>query len=450
MPFFALAVISCAVTFVVQRHTGAVQPLGNLSIALRIENAFVAYAWYLGKMLWPAGLAVPYLHPGEWPVFQVGCAVALVAGLCGFAVWLRRRLPFIAMGWFWFLGTLVPVIGLVQVGGQSFADRYTYVPLIGVFLALTWGTEAMLGQRGTARLAAIAAAAAVLGACAVRTREQLGYWQDSEKLLRHTFTLTGDNWLAYFGLGFDQFGKGRVDEALENYKRALRLNPDSSAILKNLGDAFSKEEQFPMAIECFESALRLRPDDPDTHSNLGAALDKSGRDDEAIQQYVEALRLAPDSALAHFRLGSSLVKAGRSGEAIEHFRQAARDKSGYSEAMNNLGVALFNQGRSDEAIEQFRRVLQREPDHASTHLNLANALAARGKWAGAAEHYREAVRLKADLLDARYGLARALTRVGQRDEAIQQLKEMLRLKPDHARAKQLLHDLGASESGSGQ
>jgi len=442
IPFFVLSAASCAITVVAQRQGGAIQPMARLSLAMRIENTFVAYARYLGKLGWPTDLALPYPSPGHWPLAEVMGAVALVIGVSALVVWLGRRSSFLVTGWFWFLGTLVPVIGLVQVGEQSLADHYTYVPAIGVFIALVWSAAAAGAHWRLPRWLAGLGAAVLLGLCAGQTCVQLAYWQTSERLLRHALALTQDNWVADFALGFSLSEKGRGEEAIAYYEHALAINPGSTRLWKSLGDARLKGRQYAAAIQCFQRALQLKGDNTDARSNLGLALEESGQRDQAIEQYLEVLRQAPGDALTHFRLGNCLVGLGRTEEAVAQYQLALQYEPNDLEVRNNLGVALFNQGKRDQAGDQFRAVLRAQPGHANARCNLGNVLATQQKWAEAAEQYAEAVRLTPDSAEALYGLARALARLGRRDEAIAELNEVLRLNPAHAGAKQLLKALG--------
>jgi tetratricopeptide (TPR) repeat protein len=443
VPFFLLSLCACVLTFWAARKGGAVQSLTDLSLGVRLENAFVAYARYLGKALWPTHLAVPYPHVSQWPLPVVAFAIVLMLGLSALALRFGRKLPFAVTGWFWFIGTLVPVIGLVQVGEHSLADRYTYVPLIGLFIVLAWGAEAAFARWRVPRLAGGIAAAVLIAACAARTRDQLRYWQSSQSVFTHSIAVTKDNWLAYFALGCDLSEKDRLPEAIQDYQRALQINPVSSETLNNLGNAYLRQDQTSKAVECLAAAVRLKPDRAEYRSNLGAALDKAGQTAEAINEYTEALRRSPDDALTHFRLGNTLAALGHTSEAIEHYRRALAERPDYTQALNNLGIALFKQGNLDEAVQQFRNVLRLDPSHASAYCNLANALAAQYKWPEAAEQYALAVRLMPDSIDAHYGLALVLERLGQHDQAVAEFQEVLRLKPTHAGAKQHLLELGA-------
>jgi protein O-mannosyl-transferase len=335
IPFFGLSLIFGVLTFVLHRHDGSLTTLADFPMGLRIENAFVSVARYLGKIFWPVALALPYPHPRQWPWLPAMLAVVLVAGLCLAAVWLGRRRPYVLVGWFWFVGTLLPVIGLAQAGYQAMADRFTYVPLIGLFLVGVWGAGEMLA-RGRLKWLPAAMAILVLGACAFRTRDQLHYWQNSESLFRHTMAMTKNNDVAYNNLGTALMGQNRLEEAMGNFRQALQIRPDYPEANNNLGIILVTKDNPGEAVRYFQEALRTRPDYADARLNLGVALVSLGRPDEAMQQYLEVLRWSPDDV----------------------------------EARCNLGIALMRLGRRDEAIEQFKAVLRLRPDHVVTKQKL--------------------------------------------------------------------------------
>ena len=413
LPFFLLSAIACWITLWAQAENGAIQPLAHMPLTARLGNALVSYARYAGHLFWPAGLALPYPAARGWPLATIAYAGALVTGMSAIALWLARRAPYVATGWFWYLGMLVPVIGLVQVGEQSMADRYMYLPAVGLLLALTWSAGELLDRRPGWRVPTTATAVAMLAACALLTRQQLGYWQNSETLFTHTLAVTQDNWMACFCLGTDLSAKGRKEEAIGLYRRALKVRPDSTQVLNNLGNALSDTGRHAAALQCFETALRLGPNDPSLHSNYGAALEQAGRRAESLQQYERALELAPGSALTHYRLANSLARLGRNAEAIAQYRLAVQYRPDYTQAYNNLGVVFFNQGKLPEAIAQFSQALSLDPADAQTRCNLGNALAAAQRWEEAAEQYSEAAKLQPDLASARRGLAQAMAHLGQ-------------------------------------
>lgn len=435
-PFFLLAVASSTITFIVQRKGGAVST--SLTVGERIANALVSYVRYVGKMFWPRDLSILYPHPGHWPLWQVIASAALLLAVCAAVVLLARKRPYLAVGWLWFCGTLVPVIGLVQVGIQSMADRYTYVPLIGLFIMLAWGLDELIPARSWRGKAAALGAGLALAACALLTERQIRFWRDSEALFGHAIQVTRDNYLAYNNLGFYLSGQGRIAEAMENYRRSLKINPAYEDALNNLGYALAGQRKFTEAIPLYEAALRVRPNHPEVHNNLGNALSETGRIDEAIQHYLIVLQQKPDHADAHNNLGIALAMKGKVDEAIPHFHEAIRCKPSYASAHSNLGNALAAQHKLDEAISEYQTALQLKPEDPQAHNNLGNALAEQGKTEEAIAQYREALRLNADNPEAHFNLALGLLHQGQREEARDHLREALRLRPDYAEARRHL------------
>jgi Flp pilus assembly protein TadD len=339
-PFFFLSAIACIVTVIAQQESGAVQSLAVIPAGLRIENALVAYARYLGKTLWPQALAIPYPPVGHWPFAMVALAAVLLAALSVGAWWVGRKFPFIAVGWLWFLGTLVPVIGIIQAGDQSLADRYTYFPLVGLFIALVWAAADIAPGWHHRRAVLAAAASALLLLCAVATRVQLRCWRDSETLFLHAIEVTRGNYVAHNGLGLHLFKRGKVAEAIAHYEAALQINPLQDDAHSNLGRALADQRRYDEAVAHFETALSLRPDDVKTRNNLGSVLVLQGRHVEAVRQFEEVVRLQPDHAAAHNNLAISCKKLGRISEAIAHYREALRLQPDSLEPLNNLAWML--------------------------------------------------------------------------------------------------------------
>lgn len=366
IPFFALSAATCVVTVLAQKKV--LHGFTSFPLSTRVENAFVSCARYLGKMFWPVDLTLPYPPPPtHWPILLTGFSVLLVLVLVLAAWGLRRKQPFVFTGWFLFLGALVPVIGLVQVGIQSLADRYTYVPLIGGFIILAWGGERVMARWRWPAWAAGAAAAVVLVACVGRTHDQLSCWRNSESVFGHALSVNPDDPLAHYSLGFHLFSKGRVEEAIAHYRHALRLNPGSLELL----------------------------------SDLGAALDQSGQSAEAVEKLTQASRIAPENALVHYRLANAWNRLGQRGPAIEQYRLAVQNQPDFVEARNNLAVALFRDNQNLEAIEQFRQVVHHQPTNAGARFNLAGALLNTGRRDEAVTNLVEALRLQPDFAPAR-------------------------------------------------
>jgi tetratricopeptide (TPR) repeat protein len=394
IPFFALAAAASVVTFVVQKQGGAVKTVENLPLEARVGNALISYCRYLGKMFWPTDLAVFYPHPGYWPLEK-----ALLAGvfLCGISVLLfmeRRRYPVLLMGWLWFVGTLVPVIQLVQSGGQAMADRFTYVPSLGVWILTIWGAYELTRRWRYHKTALAVSGSAAILLCLALTRQQLGYWKDSETLFRHTLEVTENNYMAHRALGDALYEKGQTDEAVSQFQEAIRLKPGYAPAHINLGSALLNQGHTDAAISQFQEAIRLNPDDAHAHNNLGNALDKKGQTDGAINQFQETIRLKPDDTGAHYNLGIALLNQGQTDKAISQFQEAIRLKPDDADTHINLGIAHLKKGQTDEAISQFQEAIRLKPDDADAHINLGIALLKKGQTDEAVGQYQKAIRLK--------------------------------------------------------
>ena len=340
LPFFALAVASSVITVLAHEALGMLNPISRLPWDARLENALVSYVRYLGKTFWPSRLAVFYPYPTAWPMWEVVACALLLLAISSLVLGTARSRPWLFVGWFWFLGVLVPFIGLIQAGAQAMADRFIYVPALGMFVALIWGLHGLAkGGRYQQNALSVAGAAAIV-VCVVLTRQQLGHWKDSEALSRHALEVTEDNWLAHLNLGSALDEKGQSDEAIREFQEALRLKPGYAQAHNNLGVAIVRKGQINEGISQYHEALRLKPDYALAHSNLGIALVRKGQSDEGIGEFQEAIRLKPDYALAHYNLGIALVRKGQSDEAIKEFEKAIRLKPDFAEARNNLARAL--------------------------------------------------------------------------------------------------------------
>jgi protein O-mannosyl-transferase len=404
IPFFASSGILCVLTYLTERGRQGAADFDEPSVLLRLENALVAYARYLGKTFWPVKLAVPYVNPGHWSWLEAGGSVLVVVGVCLAAFWLGSRWRFLLVGWCWFLGTLIPVIGLTEGWGTFMADRYTYTPSIGVLMLIVWGVCELTRSWRSQVPVLLVLGGVVMALCLILTREQLGYWQDGETLFRHTLAVTENNDVAHNNLGTALEKKGRINEAIRQYQEAIRLKADRVETRNNLGVALGRNGQMEEAVKQFQEAIRLKPGDAPSHNNLGGAFYQQGRTDEAIRQYQEAIRLNPDYADPHNGLGVALDKSGRIDEAIHQLQEAIRLKPDHADAHYNLGVAFYQQGRTDEAIGQFQEVIRLKPDHAEAHNNLGTAFGRTGQTDKAIRQFEEALRLKPDYADARRNL----------------------------------------------
>jgi protein O-mannosyl-transferase len=375
IPFLLLSVAVSVIAIRAQKAHGALAPLAELPLAARLGHVFPADAAYLAKTFWPADLAVFYPLTGPAGGLRLAGAVLLVLGGSALAVWRMRRQPYLFAGWFWFLGTLVPVIGLVQVGVQSMADRYTYVPLTGLFIMVVWGGAEWCARLALPRFVPAAVAAGVLAACAVRTAGQLEYWKDSETLFRHALAVTKDNYIAYLNLGLAQFDAGHPDEAIASYGRSLAINPDFGNTHNCLGVALAARHRLDEAAEHFNAALRTMPEPWKAHSNLGNVRLEQRRFPEAVAEYQLALQLCPGNIDALHNLGRAFALQGRNAEARKQFEAAIRLEPGYGPEYFQLGLVLAGQGDTAGAIREWQAALDLAPDWASPLNSLAWALA---------------------------------------------------------------------------
>jgi len=432
VPLFVLVVASSVVTFVAQQRAGATSLAHAVPFGTRAANGLVSYVAYLCKMVWPSGLAVFYPYRDLLPTAHwVGAAVALL-GVSALAVWAGRRWRHLAVGWFWYLGTLVPVIGLIQVGTQSMADRYTYIPLIGVFVIVVWGLAYLVGGWQRGRVGLIGLAGVVLVGCMVLATLQVDHWRSGVTLFEHTLKVTKRNAVAHLNLGVALTERGEIEAAIAHYHQAVRINPQSAEMHQNLGAVLLMQDKHEDAIAYFRQALRINPQSASAHNNLGLALVAQGKTEEALAHYEQALRIDPEFAQTHNNLGLALVVQGKIEEAITHYEEALRINPELAKAHNNLGFALAQQGKSDDAIEQIHQALRLDPGYADGHYNLGLVLAGQGKQKKSIAHYEEALRIDPEHAAAHNNLGLALVAQGKIEEAITHYEEVLRINPRSA------------------
>jgi tetratricopeptide (TPR) repeat protein len=425
LPLLMFTLASCVITFGAQACGGSVRPLETLGVGERIAGAVVAYATYLGMIAWPANLAPIYPYPPSgWSAWRVGLSTLVLAGATVFVVRQRRERPFLLAGWLWYLGTLVPVIGLVQVGNQAYADRYTYFPFIGICVAVAWSVPASLPLARTRRAGVLVTAVTVL--LAALTWRQTTFWQSDLDLWPHTIEATGPNAHAYNSLGTALETRDRnAKEAIKYYDAAVNANPGYGTAWYNLGRALRAQGDTGGAVarfrealrtdplladahndlavllsqngapreaeQHFRDALRLRPEDATFHRNLGWLLSRQGgRELEAMEEYAEAIRLSPDDGEAHGLFGVLLGRRGDLSQSLPHLRRAAELQPVSASAQMNLGIALEKMKRDKEAAVCFRRVTELSPKDVRGRMRLAGVMLRLGDTAGATEQYRRA------------------------------------------------------------
>jgi Flp pilus assembly protein TadD len=433
IPFLVLAVVSIYLSSLSVKRLGNAITTEAVPMSLRVANALVSYVGYIGKMIWPANLAVFYPPPKIVPGWQVAAAGLFLVFVSILVIRAVRLRPYLAVGWLWYLGTLVPVIGLVRAGLWPYmADRFAYVPLMGLFIIIAWGVPEVVARWHYRKIGIATTGAALLSILMVTTWLQVRYWKNGIRLFEHALDVTSNNYVAHYTLGNALDQTGHTDDAIKHYQEALRINPAFVNAHNNLGVALDRQGRTDNAIKHFLIALRIRPDDAEAHNNLGVALDRTGRTDDAIKHYQEALRINPDDAEAHNNLGVALYRTGRTDDAMKHYQEALRINPDDAEAHNNLGISLYRKGRTDDAIKHYLEALRFAPDDAEAHSNLGIALYQTGRIDDAIKHYQEALRINPDDAETHHNLGNALDRKGRTDDAMKHYQEALRINPDDA------------------
>jgi tetratricopeptide (TPR) repeat protein len=400
LPLLLLAAASCLITSAAQQK--ALVPVDIVPVSSRIANALVSYVAYIGQFFYPSGLAVFYPHPQDGlPTWEIAVATAVLVAISVAALLAWRRLPYLFVGWFWYVGMLLPVIGVVQVGSQAMADRYTYLPQIGLCIAVTWAAVAA-GQKFLAagkmanyrRWVYGGAAAVVLAGLMACAWQQTSFWQNSETLWARAAAYAPENASLHDRLGCALADSHKLDAAVVELRKAIQLDPECASAHNSLGKALSEQGHGNDASAEYLKAIELKPDYADAHLNLGVVLADRKQFDAAAARFRQALKIKPRFALAHSNLAKILVKQGHGDEAIAEYRKAIEANPDCADVHNDLGVILAKRGELDAAILEFRNTLAIKPGLAEVHGNLAMALGEQGKPADAIAHWREVVRLQ--------------------------------------------------------
>jgi protein O-mannosyl-transferase len=437
IPLVFLSAASSVVTIVVQLHGGSVVKVDSIPLSTRMANALTSYVAYLGNTFWPADLSAYYPY-GGLSAIRIGCCLVVLVGVSALIVRSGARHPHILVGWIWYLVMLLPVIGLIQVGAQAKADRYTYLPLIGIFIMIAWGVPEIMNRLPNSKMLLTVAGAIVVCVLAATAHGQTSYWANGLSLWDHALKLYPNSHLIHLNAAYELNRRGESFEAGRHFSEALRLNPNSAEAHNAIGVALSKEGRADEAVEHFLAALRLKPDYADAHANLGARLAELGRTAEAISNLAEALRSDPGNPEIQVDMGLVLMKQGITDEAIAHFSEALRLKPDFAEAYNWRGNALSSRGKLDEAIVQYNQALRIKPDFADAYNNKGIALASQGKLEEAIAHYKEALRINPHLVEAHNGLGNAFFSQNKFDDAEAQFNELLRSAPNVAEARRNL------------
>lgn len=431
VPFLALSVASCVITFLAQRSSGAVVPLNNTPVSARLANAVVSYARYLLKTFWPTKLAVFYPYePLDWDSMEVLAASLLVVLATGLALWSRKRKPYVPVGWFWFLGILVPVIGVVQVGKQALADRYTYLPHIGLFIIIAWGAAEVIAWRQWSRRVGFAAGGLVLAIAATLTFQQLKYWQNTKTLFEHTVAVTKGNFVAYTVIASELVESNKLAEATEDCRLALQYSGCYPEAHNTLGAIYAKQEKYEEAIESYKKASECDPSYGDPCYGMANLFLKQKKYAEAESQAREALRRAPMHIPSMYCLAMALHNEGKLDEAADYYGRLIRMNPNLFTPHRYLGNVLALQGKPDQAIEQYRMALRIRPDDAETHVVLGMLLMQKNQSEGATKEFLESSRLQPTNAIANYQLALIYQGRKETQKAIEYYQKTLQAQPD--------------------
>lgn len=469
VPFFALVIISGIVTFIVQKAGGAMNERMQFPFLSRLANAAIAYLVYIKQMFWPKGLACLYPHAGT----DVSILLAVICGLSLIAVSAvvfiyRQKFRYLFTGWFWYVGMLIPVIGLVQVGDQAYADRYTYMPIIGLFIIIAWGACDLLKKPAYRKAILLPAGVVIISVLAVLTYIQQGYWRDNFTLFEHAIEVTKDNYVAHFCIADPLRINGRIEDAIYHNRKCLEIEPDYTKAHNSLGQALSETGDIDGAIKEFSKAVELRPGVLEPRTNLGIALKMQGdykqaieqftivlqvhdlivvrghlaealikadRPDEALAQCNHILTVEPDNIRALYFAGLISARAGEFSEAEKYLVKALELDPNLMVAKNIYTYVLIRQGRYEEAIKQCRAILQADPAMIKARSDCGLALMKLGRYEEAAQEYKKFLEAKPDSASGHNDLAVVLYRLGRIDEAIEHLRVTIKIAPDYADAQ---------------
>jgi tetratricopeptide (TPR) repeat protein len=439
IPFLALSVLFCVVAYATHQQSGTMSLMKSLSTETRLFNAVLVYIIYLRQTVWPSGLAVFYPHVGDGiSVFAVVSAAFVIFAVT-FVAWAqRRRRPYLLIGWLWYLGTLVPVIGIVQIGAQRMADRYTYVSLIGVFIAFSWLIGSFIAARTWCRIIVPGLAVAAVAAFSWIAYLQTEYWENSVELFNRALAVTENNTTAHNNLGTALYSRGKYEQAIYHFQAALSIDPDSSKAHNNLGNALDEQKLYDEALVQYREAVRTGPTNAMAHNNLAVLLVKLDRYEEAAHHLREALRIAPEHAKAHSNLGVLLVEVGSLRDAISHLRAALKFDPEDTKAHYNLGKALCDLGQFDEGMRHYERTLELNSEFPRAQNNWGVALCRRGHFEEAIDHFLEALRIDPLFAEAHNNLGRSLCDLGRYDEGIVQYHKALDADPRFVQAHENL------------
>ncbi|MBC2717948.1 MAG: tetratricopeptide repeat protein [Desulfobacteraceae bacterium] len=410
---------------------------------LRISNALITYVKYIFKIVWPQNLSVFYPFPESVPLWQVVSASAFLLIVTGSVILLAKKAPYLVVGWFWYLGVLFPVIGLVQGGlWPEMADRWLYVPAIGLFIMISWSGTALLAKFPRFKLVFASLTVMIIATLMLTAGKQVSHWKNSKALFKHALDVTTDNHAAHFHLGIELLNANNIDKAIEQFNQALAIKNNFPEAQIGLGDAMMKKSDFDKAIDCYHQALWMSINqEDDLFNKLGNAFFQKGLFEQALTYVKKSLKENPDNPVAGNNMGNILIKMNKPDEAVTYYQQALQLKPDDTELLNNLSNAYLITGEIRKAVKYLNQALTIEPQKALTLNNIGTAYFYQGQYNQAEKFYLSAIEINPEYSDAHFNLALVLVRRGKIDPAIEQYLEVIGLTPDHAKAHKNLADI---------
>ena len=435
IPLFVLMALSCAATYIAQAQGGAVASIEVFALHIRIANAFVSYLIYIIKTICPYNLAVYYPHPASLPLWQVLGAVLFLVAITSTVIWASKRFPYLPVGWLWFSGTLVPVIGIVQVGGQALADRYTYIPSIGLFIMAAWGIPEIFKKRRYAKEVLAASSALYLLWLFFLTLTQAGYWRDSITLYDHTLNITENNSLIYNNRAKVFQDLGNYTRAIADYDRAIQINSNDARAFNNRGNAWSSLGNHARAIEDFDRALAINPLHAGAYNNRGLVYNVLGNYTRAIQDFDKAIDIDHKSAQFFNNRGFGYAVLGKNSRAFEDFNMAIEIDPHYAEAHYNLGIFYQNSGKYRHAIDYYDKAIENNTAYkVDVFCNRGTAYGSLGDQKKAIEDYGRAIDIDPKYANAYFKRGVAYGELGNQLRAVQDFDKAIEINPGYASA----------------
>jgi protein O-mannosyl-transferase len=429
IPLILCALISCGVTFYAQLSSGAVNSLEKIKLIIRIANAIISYVVYLEKMVWPIKLAVFYPYPEIINPFEALLCTLFLLIITTLILIAARNLPYLAVGWVWYLVTLIPVIGIVQVGAQQLADRYTYISLVGIFIIVVWGFTDILTRWRYGKVVLGVLSAFVFTLLMITTWEQLGTWKDSETLFRHALAVTKNNYLAHNNLGVAISTRGDIEGAIWHYRQAIKIKPNYIRACDNIGFKLFDEKKYNEALNQFQECLKIDPENSITHIGLGDTLMATSSFTGAIRSYTEALRINPNHTEVYSKLGLAYLKKGNFQDSIKYCQKALMIEPDDGIAIKVLEVANIAQLRIEGSILELVKSLQTQPENPEIHYKLGDIYQQQGKYDEAIFQLQKAISINPTYSQAMYKLVVVYSDLQDYTNALSMLQKMRLLQP---------------------